>query len=1036
VTPAGVVSTVASGFTSPFYLAFDAAGNLYVSNANGTTVSKVTTSVSVPFTLGGSAIAGTDYSGVTTSPLVIPAGQTTGIITGTLIDDGAPDAGKTLTFTLGTPTGAGLGSLSVNTLTIAEPAPIVAPVYFTETNVAEQIGVLTGSPQQASVNTTFAAPFVAQVTANGAPVAGVPVTFTVVNGATNSQGNYPSGSFDPSGTFPGGTTFTIYTDSSGDATSPYVTANGFGGTWTVTATTPNATNNPATFDLFNNAPVAPPSMNPVTGSTPQSANIDTPYATNLGVVITDGNGQPINGQTVTFTAPGGGASGTFVGGGTTATAVTGSNPNLPGVATVPAFTANNTIGNFFVTANGDGLSTSFNLYNGVAPPKYIYKVLGDNQSTPINQAYQSQLEVKVTDVNGNLLNNVPVAFVAPSGGASGTFNGQTTVTVNTMGGYAMTPFTANSLTGTFYVSATVTGLTPVYFTEKNIDLPSAINFVGKANTATMVGTAFASPYPHVQVTDAANKGVQGAMVTFAIQLAGNGAGPTVTASITVTTDANGMAPATGGPGLAFTADTIAGSWQIVASVSGVATPQSLTMTNLPGPFAKLVPLSGSGQQTAVTTAFGAPLVAETEDKYGNPVNGVAVTFVAPSPFQNNPPSATLSATTAKTTTTTVKVTSATINGQAGEVVVYPTANTVAGGPYNVTESAPLPGGGTATASPPPALTNLPGAPAKVGPAPAPTNNGNNQLVGFGATFHPLVVQVTDKYGNPVPGDIVTFTVHPSSLGGDGTFAGGKLTADGLQPTNAAGLAEAPTLVANRKSGVFTVSPGVSGATGVTATNFSLRVDPIITAESPPQSATVHRTYARALYAKVEDIHGNPIAGAAVTFTAPTSGPSGTFGGKSSVTVLSNAHGIATAPPFAANTQAGSFLVTIVVQGGTAPASISLTNLAGPAARLSIVSGNAQTAAVNSAFGVPLAVRVTDAFGNAVSAVRVTFDVQPNKTTGAAAFFNGKTKATVTTDNTGLATAPVLQAKGKRGGFSVTAALAGESSQAILRLSIE
>jgi hypothetical protein len=63
-------------------------------------------------------------------------------------------------------------------------------------------------------------------------------------------------------------------------------------------------------------------------------------------------------------------------------------------------------------------------------------------------------------------------------------------------------------------------------------------------------------------------------------------------------------------------------------------------------------------------------------------------------------------------------------------------------------------------------------------------------------------------------------------------------------------------------------------------------------------------------------------------------------------------------------------------------------------------------------------------------------VQPNKPTGAAAFFNGKTKATVTTDPTGLATAPVLQARRKRGGFRVSVSLASDSSQAIFSLSVE
>src|SRR5207253_8974769 len=80
------------------------------------------TPTSVPFTLGGTATPGTDYSGVTASPVVIPAGQTAVNITGTLLDDGAPDAINTLTLTLGTPNnGYTLGSTTVNTLTIAEP---------------------------------------------------------------------------------------------------------------------------------------------------------------------------------------------------------------------------------------------------------------------------------------------------------------------------------------------------------------------------------------------------------------------------------------------------------------------------------------------------------------------------------------------------------------------------------------------------------------------------------------------------------------------------------------------------------------------------------------------------------------------------------------------------------------------------------------------------------------------------------------------------------------------------------------------------
>ena len=76
VTPAGVVSTFASGFNEPVGLAFDA-GNLYVANSGSNTVSEVSETVTVPFTLGGTAVSGTAFSGVTASPLTFGIGQTT-----------------------------------------------------------------------------------------------------------------------------------------------------------------------------------------------------------------------------------------------------------------------------------------------------------------------------------------------------------------------------------------------------------------------------------------------------------------------------------------------------------------------------------------------------------------------------------------------------------------------------------------------------------------------------------------------------------------------------------------------------------------------------------------------------------------------------------------------------------------------------------------------------------------------------------------------------------------------------------------------
>ena len=147
VAPAGVVTTLVSGFDEPSGLAL-AAGNLYVVNTNSdiagapSTISVVSQIIAAPFTLGGSATSGVDFSGVTASPLLFGLGQTTLDITGKLLDD--PGPGRALTFTLGTPVGnAALGSPSENTLTINEsatgsPTPTPTPTTTAPLFLGEQ----------------------------------------------------------------------------------------------------------------------------------------------------------------------------------------------------------------------------------------------------------------------------------------------------------------------------------------------------------------------------------------------------------------------------------------------------------------------------------------------------------------------------------------------------------------------------------------------------------------------------------------------------------------------------------------------------------------------------------------------------------------------------------------------------------------------------------------------------------------------------------------------------------------------------------
>ena len=99
------------------------------------------------------------------------------------------------------------------------------------------------------------------------------------------------------------------------------------------------------------------------GGTPQSTPVNTTFGIPLQATVRDTTGAPINGVTVTFTAPGSGASAAFSGS-TSATAVT----NASGVATAPALTANATAGSYAVTATAPSVGTaaSFSLTNTIA----------------------------------------------------------------------------------------------------------------------------------------------------------------------------------------------------------------------------------------------------------------------------------------------------------------------------------------------------------------------------------------------------------------------------------------------------------------------------------------------------------------------------------------------------------------------------------------------------------------------------------------------------------------------------------------------
>jgi len=124
-----------------------------------------------------------------------------------------------------------------------------------------------------------------------------------------------------------------------------------------------------------------------------------------------------------------------------------------------------------------------------------------------------------------------------------------------------------------------------------------------------------------------------------------------------------------------------------------------------------------------------------------------------------------------------------------------------------------------------------------------------------------------------------------------------------------------------------VTAAVSGLTETASfalTNAVGKPATIAATGGTPQSTVIRTAFAQPLQATVKDAGGNLVPGVVVTFTAPTSGASGTFAGNVR-TATTNASGVATSVTFTANSTAGSYTVTGSVQGVSATANFSLTN---------------------------------------------------------------------------------------------------------------
>lgn len=848
--------------------------------------------------------------------------------------------------------------------------------------------VSSGSPQSTTTSTAFSAPLAVLVTDNGgSPVAGATVTFAAPgSGATASL-----------------SATTAVTNASGIA-QVTATANAIGGSYSVTGSISGITP-VATFSLTN---IGVPASIAVSAGGTQSATVNTAFGASLVAVVRDAGNYPVPGVTVTFSAPGSGASASLW----STTAIT----DISGLATITA-TAGTVAGNYSVTATVSGVASpaSFSLTNLAGAATAISKVSGDAQSATVATAF-APLVVRATDTYGNSVAGVSVTFAPPGSGATASLGSASTTT--NASGLAQTTATASTVTGAYSVSATAPSLSALSFSLTNTaGAPATMTVAGGDSQSTIVHTAFAQPLS-VTVRDAYGNLVPGATVTFT----GAPSGAATATFTAATTNASGVASSTA------TANDVAGSYTSTAAIaSGPST--TFAMTNLPDVPASLAITAGSSQSATVATAFGTPIAVRVLDQYGNPVPSTSVSLAGPGSGASIASPATLVTGLAGTASTTV-----TANHTAGSYVVTASVSGVAATP---------------TAS----LTNLPGVATTLAVV-----SGSGQHAVVAATFSaPLVVVATDTYGNTVPNTSVTFTAphasfSPASLSTNGSgqasstatagttataytvtatipnaqttfsltndhgppaaiaIASGNpqttmvdtafgaplvvhvtdvygndvhaarvsFVAPGSGPratlsvssvmTDNAGTAQT-LATAGQVAGVYGVSATVSGLPSAT---FSLTNTPDAVASlratgGGAQSATVLDAFAQPLAVHATDRFDNAVAGVTVTFTAPASGASATF---ATATATTDSHGDAQISATAGAT-AGTYDVTASSVGAT-DATFALTNVAGEAVALVAEGGAPQSATVATAFAAPLRVSARDAHGNTVAGVVVHF----------------------------------------------------------------
>jgi type II secretory pathway pseudopilin PulG len=541
---------------------------------------------------------------------------------------------------------------------------------------------------------------------------------------------------------------------------------------------------------------------------------------------------------------------------------------------------------------------------------------------PVTVAEEDQFgNVDTTD------NTTAVTLSATNGASNGGFNCGASLTKIVTAGVATfqnCEYTSAS-TNAYTLTAGSAGLTSATAnTTVTAGAASQIVVWSGNNQSTKVSTPFASPLSAL-VTDANGNPVTGTTVTFTnptgnptgiFRAATNGGtclatGGNPEASCTAVTNASGIANS-----LAFAASTTAGTYKVTAKITGHSATfnETNTTTNTPA----LVFLSAPQTLGTPTSTTSGSVTVQEQDAAGNPIvqttaltvnltypNSASVTVTGPATAVIPVGSSSVSFTfTASSTTTAGTVTVTAANAAFATVTQSETVNPTVG-TANTTVSVTGPRTVTATAlntTFPVIITNV------------------------STTNSTLYYSVTSVDGEFSAGEsVVPSNTCVQVTRGNHTTITETFDASSSRPSGAYTLGfVVDVYTSNRCNGTPTVYQG-DATLNVTTGDSEIDVN-----GGYGQSATHGAAFASPLSAVVTDGAGNAVAGVLVTFTAPTTGSSGTFlaaanGGTclatggiavTSCTATTNADGVANSLTFTANAVTGSYAVDVTMPGAT------------------------------------------------------------------------------------------------------------------------